>query len=215
MKGLFLGGYYAALGNIKLSFVPIILCAGALLITGSRTVQELFIYLTIIAFPVNSMSGMRKETTSKWSQYMLTMPVRRTDIIKCKYLSYLLWTASGVLLAAAITALSVAIHHNLDLFYYGLRDVFSMFIMGTGLAITAGALFYFLAHIVHIEKSEAVLLLSLLGSVGAVIAIITLLHKLDLPFYANIGLFVCIYLALFAASYLITTMIYKKKEYQV
>lgn len=213
MKGLFLDNFYKTVGSIKL-FAFLVLGVGiAVLVTGNATTLELFVYIAITALSVNGVTGMRKDADVKWSKLELTLPVRRSDIIKSKYISYLFWVLIGIVTASIFTALAVAIHGNV-FFVYGFRDVSSLFTLGTAIALMAGALFYPLAYLFGVDKSETLLVVSVIGSIGLAIFFIWIVNLNEiLGYYTRLGIFGFIAVLIFFLSSIITTIIYHRKEF--
>lgn len=212
MKGLLLNGFYSAVGNIKL-FLLIVLITGATLIaTGNPTAQESFIYITITALSVNAVVSSRKDAISKWNKFEITMPVRRRDIVACKYSSYMLWVLAGTLLALVVTAVATLIHKNSNL-PLGTANLYSTFTLGIGISFLTGALFYPFSYLVGIEKSETVLIISILAAIGLTIAALHILNQFIASFAARMVMFIIFFLSAFAISYILTLSMYLKKEF--
>jgi len=213
MKGLFLDNFYKTINNMKLFAILVFAVAIALLVTGNDTIMELFVYISITALSVNAVSSMRKDADAKWNKYELTLPVTRKDIIKCKYISYLFWVLIGTGIAAVFTGLAVLIHGNV-FFVFGSRDVISLFALGIGIAMMVGALFYPMSYLFGIDKSETLLVVSVIGGVGLAVFLIWVINRGEvLNYYPRLGIFVLTYILIFAASYLFTRSIYIKKEF--
>lgn len=213
MKGLFLDNFYKTVGSIKL-FAFLVLAVGiAVLVTGNSTTLELFVYIAITALSVNGVTGMRKDADVKWNKLELTLPVRRSDIIKSKYISYLFWVLIGIVTASIFTALAVVIHGNV-FFVYGFRDLSSLFTLGTAIALLVGALFYPLAYLFGVDKSETLLVVSVIGSIGLAIFFIWIVN-LDgmLSYYTRLSIFGFIAILIFFISYIITNIIFSRKEF--
>ncbi len=213
MKGLFLDNFYKTIGSIKL-FAFLVLAVGiAALVTGNATILELFIYIAITALSVNGVTGMRKDADVKWSKLELTLPVKRSDIIKSKYISYLFWVLIGIVTASIFTALAVVIHGNV-FFVYGFRDLSSLFTLGTAIALMAGALFYPMAYLFGVDKSETLLVVSVIGSIGFAIFFIWIVNLDEmLGYYTRLSIFAFIAILIFLISYIITNIIYRRKEF--
>lgn len=213
MKGLFLDNFYKTIGNMKI-FAFLVLAAGtAVLITGNDTLLELFVYIAITALSANAIASMRKDADVKWNKLELTLPVTRSDIVKSKYISYLFWVLTGLVIAAVFTALAVAIHGDM-FFVYGRRDTISLFTLGTAIALMVGALFYPLAYLFGIDKSETLLVISVIGSVGLAIFFIWVTNLIEtLSYYTRLGIFALIIVIMFCISYLLTNVIYREKEF--
>lgn len=213
MKGLFLDNFYKTIGSMKIFAFLVFAAGAAVLITGNDTLLELFVYIAITALSVNGISSMRKDADVKWNKLELTFPVRRNDIVKIKYISYLFWVLTGLVIASIFTALAVVIHGNL-FFVYGLRDIISLFTLGTGIALLVGALFYPLAYLLGIDKSETLLIISVIGSVGLAVIFIWMVNQMGiLNHYIRLGIFGLIYISLFYLSYQFTKIIYRRKEF--
>ncbi len=223
MKGLILDNFYKTINSMKL-FVLFVIGAGiALLVTGNDTLLELFVYIAITALSVTALSGMRKDSDAKWNKYELTLPVTRKHIISSKYISYLFWVFAGTVIALVFTGLVVIIHGNV--FVYGFRDVFriwisgyfSLFTLGIGIAVMVGALFYPLAYLLGADKSETLLVISVISSVGLAIFLIWLANRgigsEAEYYYMRLGAFILTCFLMYLASYFIAHSIYKNKEF--
>lgn len=215
MKGLFFDNFYKTISSMTLFAFLILVAAIALLITGNYTILELFVYVSITALSANAVSSMRKDADAKWNKYELTLPVTRKEIIKCKYASYLFWVFVGTIIAAVITALAVIIHGNI-FFAYGFRDVISLFSLGIGIAVMVGALFFPMAYVFGADRSETLLVISVIGSVGLAVLLVWLVNQVNsevVPYYPRLVIFVLAYILLYFVSYIITRSIYNKKEF--
>lgn len=213
MKGLFLDNFYKTISSMKLFGLLVLIVAIILLAIGDYNTLPLFVYISITALSVNAVSSMRKDADAKWNKYELVLPVTRKDIIKCKYLSYLFWVLIGTVIAAIFISLAVLIHGNIY-FAYGFRDVFTLFAFGIGIAVIVGALFYPMAYLFGVDKSETLLVISVIGSVGLAVLLTWLINQVDaLIYYPGLGVFVLAYILIYLASYLVTGSIYNKKEF--
>lgn len=210
MKGLLLNNYYSAIGNIKLFLLVCAAFASVLLVTGNPTAQELFFYVTITILPANGVVSMRKDTISRWNKYELTMPVRRIDVVRSSYISYGLWLLGSCVVAILITALASFVHHGANLPQGG-ESLVSMLSLGAGIAFLGGTYFYPLSYGLGAEKSETLLIASVILSIGTAILGLNILNKFFHSFYVRITIFTLLYIGMFILSYLITLLIYKKK----
>lgn len=211
MKGLFINNFYSSIGNIKL-FLTIVLAAAAfVLVTGNPTAQELFVYITITALSINGVVSSRKDAISNWNKFEITMPIKRKDIIKSKYMSYVFWLGIGTALAFVVTMVTILIHRNSNLLYET-SNFYSMFVLGIGISLFTGALFFPIAYIVGIDKSETILIISVLFAIGLAVIILTVLNQFITYFIIRMVIFVIICIVFFAVSYILTLGIYTKKE---
>ena len=213
MKGLFLDNFYKTIGSIKLFAVFVFLFGAAVLITGNATALELFVYISITALSINGISSMRKDADAKWNKFELTLPVTRKDIIKSKYTNYLFWVVFGLVIAAFFTILATLIHGDV-FFELGIQDISSLFTVGICLSLLVGALFYPLAYLFGIDKSETLLILSVLCAVGTAIFLIWIVNLPGiLNYYLRLGIFAFVVILLFCLSYAATSALYQNKEF--
>ena len=109
--------------------------------------------------------------------------------------------------------MAVAIHGNV-FFVYGFQDISSLFTLGTGIALLVGAFFYPLAYLLGMDKSETLLVVSVLGSVGTAVLLIWMVNlNGTASYYTRLGVFALIIVILFCLSYLCTRLIYQRKEF--
>ena len=213
MKGLFLNNFYSAIGNMKLFMCIVFVMGAALLVTGNATILELFVYIAITAFSINGVAGLRKSSTGKWDKYELTLPVRRKDIVASKFLSYLFWIAIGTIVSLVFVGAATAIHGTMGFFTRGLEDFISMALLGIGISMMSGAIFYPISYIFGIEKSDTLLRISIIMSIGLVILIIYALNKfLPIHNYIRLGIFAAFYSLMYIISYFVTLNIYNSKD---
>ena len=141
MKGLLKNNYYAACSNVKL-FSSAMVLLGIAAAVMDNDVQSIIIgYMVSVmaGFSVVALSGLRKENTSKWCRYKLTAPVRRIDIVKSYFLSQLIWLFVGMLFAAVGVSLSILLH---GFPFDRNTDIFMIFVVGIGLSLFMGAIFF-------------------------------------------------------------------------
>jgi hypothetical protein len=219
MTGLLKNHYYSALGSAKILFLFFLVIGFALLITGNSALLNGFALVSATAFTFNAVSGFRKEASTQWNKYELTVPVRRKDIVMSRYVTHSIWFCIGILIAVVFVVSTVLIHGN-QYFYYEARDPLSLFSMGTGSALFMGTFFYPLIYLFGVDKNEILIVISLLGAVGTTLAIIWLINTgfgdnavSDTVFFISILIFMAASIIAFIASFFITVCIYQKKEY--
>ncbi len=219
MIGLLKNNFYGAIGSAVI-FLVVFLTAGlALLITGNPSLLNILVIVSATAFAFNAISGFRKEASTKWNKYELTTPVRRKDIVKSRYISHIIWIVVGVVLSVVFVGLTVLLHGNLY-FYHVIRDPLTLFCLSAGIALLVGTLYYPAIYLFGADRSEVIIIISLLGAVGIAFAIIWLINAgndfnvLSEPeYYLFIFLFLGIIVVLFLLSYFLTVAIYRGKEY--
>lgn len=217
MKGLLKNNVYAVLSNAKL-FSAMMLVLG-IFVVGIDHDAQIFIIgymlLCMTGFSVIAAASLRRESVSKWSKYKLTAPIRRTDIVKSYFLSQMAWLCIGMLLAGTAAALSIL--------FYGFpfdkdTDIFMVYVVGIGLSLFMGAIFFPLFYLGGEEHSEMLIGVSLLGGVGVIMGASSLMNRWFGPHMtafqimtAGAAILVCALLAFFL-SFLLTVRIFQKKE---
>lgn len=218
MRGLLRNNFYATLAGAK-AFMGIAVLLGIFVIAMDNVIPTLIIsyaLLVMIGFSLNSIASIRKESATKWGKYKLTAPVKRRDVVKSFFVSQLLWLAVGIAFAAAAVTLSVALH---GFPFDKNTDAFMLFVVGIGISLFMGAFFIPLYFLGGEERSEVILVVSLLGGTGMLMGLTALINKL---YPGNMtprqiilsGIFMVVCgAAAFAVSCPLTVWVFKKKEY--
>ncbi len=218
MRGLLRNNFYATLAGAK-AFAAVAVLLGIFVVAMDNAIPSLIIgymLLVMIGFSLNSIASIRKESATKWGKYKLTAPVKRTDIVKSFFASQLLWLSVGIGFAALAVASSVALHgypFDRD------TDIFMLFVVGIGISLFMGAIFFPIYFLGGEERSEVILVVSLLGSIGIIMGLSTLVNKICPGNMTNrqiilSGIFVMACgAAAFAVSCPVAAGLFKKKEY--
>lgn len=218
MRGLLRNNFYMTRTNAK-AFTAIMILLGIFVVAMDNAVPSLIIgYMLSVmtGFSLNSIASVHKECATKWSRYKLTVPVRRADIVKSLFFSQLIWLFIGVIFAGTGAMLSIALHgYPFD------RDtnIFMLFVVGIGVSLFMGAVFFPLFFGGGEERNEVFLAVSLFGGIGMVMGLTTLLNT----FFPNgmsswqivmsgIAVLLCGVL-FFCLSYPLTVFLFLKKEY--
>ncbi|RCX06901.1 ABC-2 family transporter [Anaerobacterium chartisolvens] len=219
MIGLLKNNFYGAIGSAFFIFAVFVTAGLALLITGNPSLLNLLVILSGTAFSFNAIAGFRKEAATKWNKYELTMPVRRKDIVKSRYIGHVSWIIVGIVLAAVFVGFTLLVHGD-RYFYHVVRDPLTLFCLSVGIALLLGALYYPAIYLFGADKSEVLIITGLLGAVGIAFGIIWLINAgndfqslADPEYYLFISVFMGIIVSLFALSYLLTIFVFNKKEY--
>jgi hypothetical protein len=219
MNGLLKNSFYGALGSAKILLVFFLAAGIVLLVSGNPTLLTVLGLISATVFSFNAVSGFRKEASTKWNKYELTAPVRRKDIVKCRYINHLIWVGAGVLLSAAFIGLTVLFHGN-NYFYYEVRDPLTLFCVSTGTALYMGTLFYPAIYFLGTDRSEVIIIVSLLGAIGLSFGTMWAINAgygfnslSDPEYYLCMAVFMAVAIASFVLSYFLTNFIYHRKEY--
>lgn len=221
MRGMLKYNWYASLSNMKV-FMGITALLGFLVVTvdtGKDTaLQNLLISYALlcpVGFSWNAISSLGMESGTKWGKYKLTTPVRRADIVRSDYINQALWLIVGELFAAVGVSASVALHG----FPFDVKtDVLMLFVVGVGISLLMGAVFFPLAYLGGEERCAVFLIISLLGG-GVIFILLVTLINMRFPkmttgqiVLAALGLF-SFAVAAFLASCRATIGILGRKEY--
>lgn len=175
-----------------------------------------YMLLGIIGFSLNSIASLRKESSTKWSKYKLTVPVKRSAIVQSYFLSLLLWLMVGMIFAGMGVAMSIMLHgfpFDRD------TDVYMLFVVGIGISLLMGAIFFPLFYLGGEERNEVFLVISLLCSIGIIMGTTTFINTLFPTRMSTIqiilsGIIILVSaLFIFIVSCPLTVAIYHKKEY--
>ena len=69
------------------------------MIIPEQTLQMYFIMIGIIGFSVIAATAIGNELSSKWGKYKLTLPVKRTDIVRSLFLNQFFGLCSELFLS--------------------------------------------------------------------------------------------------------------------
>ena len=203
MKGLFRNNFFAVWINAKVFLIFMLLFAIVVTIIPEQTLQMYFIMIGIVGFSVIAATAIGNEFSLKWGKYKLTLPVKRTDIVRSLFLNQIFWTIVGTLFTGIVTGLSYMIQgFSFDQF----SGIFSLFILAVSISFFMGAIFIPMIYLTGEDKIVVFLIISLFCAVS----IAAMLFKI--PLFGNAIIITCA-LMLFAVSYPLTISIFKRKEF--
>ena len=219
MTGLLKNNFYGALGSAKILLAVFLAVGIGLLISANHTLLNIYGLVTATVFSFNAVSGFRKEASTKWNKYELTAPVRRKDIVKSRYINHIIWIGAGLLLSAVFIGLTILFHGN-NYFYYEVRDPLTLFSMSVGASLFMGTLFYPAVYFFGTDRSEIMIILSLLGAIGLTFGTIWVINAghdfsslSDAKYFLCLAFFLGVAVVSFILSYFLTNFIYRRKEY--
>lgn len=203
MKGLFRNNFFAVWINAKVFLIFMLLFAIVVTIIPAQTLQMYFIMIGIVGFSVIAATAIGNEFSLKWGKYKLTLPVKRTDIVRSLFLNQIFWTIVGTLFTGIVTGLSYMIQgFSFDQF----SGIFSLFILAVSISFFMGAIFIPMIYLTGEDKIVVFLIISLFCAVGIAAMLF------NIPLFGNVIIITCA-LLLFAVSYPLTISIFKRKEF--
>lgn len=214
MKGLLKNNFLAVCSNIR-AFSALMIALGILIAAViSRSLLIGYALLSIAGFSIIAVSGLKKESASKWGQYKLTMPVNRASIVKSYFICQLIWLAVGAVFSGAVIGLSWSLH---GCPFDNEIDTLSVFAVGISTNLFTGAFFFPLFYLGGEERSEVSLAGSLLCGIALILGIVSAVNFCLAPGLVTVllgdAILVVCALFLFALSYPLTVYIYRGKEY--
>ncbi|GAA0071073.1 hypothetical protein UT300003_25970 [Clostridium sardiniense] len=218
MKGLIRNNFYSVGSSLRWTIAFCIVVNVAVIIGAMRfPSNDGFLSILMIgqigAFVGLTGTALQKDNTSNWSKYEKTLPVKIRNVVMARYISFLIFSVIGILLATLTVVLFSVISAqptNLEGVGYG-------YSFGIIFALLVPAFLYPLVLKFGADKSEIMLCISVaitLCLFNAGSAILTpYLIKLN---NANmIYRIICIVISvvIFISSYFISLAIYKRKEF--
>ena len=217
MKGLIRHNFYSMEDSLKLTSAINIMMAIGVSVLGifnsfARSWIAIVILLQMGSYAVQVASTLQKDVSSQWNKFEITMPVRRKDVVKAKYICFIL---NGVLgIAAALLTVIISQLLQIDI---NVEKVFLGITFGIVITFALPALMYPLLLIFGVDKTEMVLSISviLISILFVGSSVIFNYIMPDLSVYSNL-VFRCsiivISIILFIISYMFSVISYKKKE---
>lgn len=203
MKGLFRNNFFAVWINAKVFLIFMLLFAIVVTIIPEQTLQMYFIMIGIVGFSVIAATAIGNEFSLKWGKYKLTLPVKRTDIVRSLFLNQIFWIIVGTLFTGIASGLSYMIHgFSFDQF----SGIFSLFILAVSISFFMGAIFIPMIYLTGEDKIVVFLIISLFCAVGIAAMLF------NIPLFGNVIIITCA-LLLFAVSYPLTVSVFKRKEF--
>lgn len=203
MKGLFRNNFFAVWINAKVFLIFMLLFAIVVTIIPAQTLQMYFIMIGIVGFSVIAATAIGNEFSLKWGKYKLTLPVKRSDIVRSLFLNQIFWIIVGTLFTGIAVCLSYMIHgFSFDQF----SGIFSLFILAVSISFFMGAIFIPMIYLTGEDKIVVFLIISLFCAVGIAAMLF------NIPLFGNAIIITCA-LMLFAVSYPLTISIFKRKEF--
>lgn len=217
MKGLMKNNYYKMRSGFKAFVIVLILTGLAVAAFDNETPSLLmgYIYFSIVGLSLNSAMALRKTVTGKWDKYILTMPVKRAEIIKSLFFNQMYVLVLGIVFSALTVGLSIMVHgFPLD---KGV-DIWVLFSSAIGVSCFMSGGFFSLSYLGKENWQETMLIFSLGAGIGSVMLIVTFLNKIfarpqtDRQILLGCGVILLLSLLAMLLSYFWTKELYSRKE---
>lgn len=212
MKGLIRNNFYSMESNVKISFIIALFLSVVALFVKHTAFIQMIIAMQVFIFIVNVGTSLHADAVSKWNRFELTLPVKYNDIIKAKYISFVMLLLFGIVMGS-ITAISVCVISGLS----DMQAVLYGYEFGLTLAATTAGIMYPLMLKIGTEKNELIMILSGIASIGLLVLISAILTPLTGEMnmkHSLVGIVsTTVALAIFIISYFVSVRIYCHKEF--
>ena len=188
MQGLIRNHYYKIVSKLKILFIFIFFTGVSILIFGGREEIPLFAFLCInvIGFPFISSIGLRKNNIDKWNQYILSLPVKRCEIVRSVFATQGITILIGSMLSLILFLTSFLIH---GFAFYRYIDVVLLFssAIGISLIISVAIMLGLIAVInIWLEKpTDMQLMIFATGNLVLAIAVFLISCSLTVSIYSK------------------------------
>ena len=216
MNGLIKNYYYKIVSNLKILLIFILLVGISILIFGGRNEVPLFAFLclTVIGFPFISSIGLRKNNSGKWNQYILSLPVKRCEIIKSVFVTQFITVLIGSVLSMGLFLASFTFY---GFAFYRYVDVLLLFSFAIGIILIMNAIFFPISYLDLNDRAEAMSIISLLISIAIMLGLVAVINiliekpsEIQLIIF-SIGILILSSIA-FVLSCFMTIKIYSKQD---
>ena len=170
MKALLKNNYLAVCSNVKTISVFKLMFGIFVIPVISPSLLIGYVLLNIVGFSVIAVTSIKKEFVSKWGKYILTLPIKRSNIVKSYFISQLIWLIVGLVFAGASISLSWLLH---GCPFDNSIDTLSVFALGISVSFLTVAFFFPLFYLGGEEKGEVSLVISLFCGIGITLGIIS------------------------------------------
>lgn len=218
MKGLIRNNFYSVGSALKWTIafcmvINVVVIMGAARFPSNDVFLPILILGQIGAFVGLTGTALQKDNTSKWSKYERTLPLKICNVVMARYISFLIFSIIGILLATITVLLFSLISAqplNLERVGYG-------YSFGITFALLVPALLYPLVLKFGADKSEIMLIISVVITMGLFVggsAILTpyLKHLNNVNMIYRIA-YIVMSVVMFICSYFISLALYKRKEF--
>ncbi|EQF24548.1 ABC-2 transporter family protein [Clostridioides difficile CD160] len=211
MKGLILKDLINLKGNIKFLLLFVIMF-GLISSFGGGDANNL-VGIIVVLCTTMIVSTFSYDDLNKWDSYVLTMPIKRNDIVLSKYLTMLIFSFIGVLVSLILSIIIGYFKHN---FILGETLLINALVLS--ISICFGSLILPLVYKFGTERARVLMILCFLVPTLLLLVSKNILESISSPLSLEIMLNTLLYsipfiaILLFVISYFISSKIYSKKE---
>jgi hypothetical protein len=213
MKGLLLDSFYKTIVGMKLLLCVLAIISAIIIgFVQNQTIVQAYVFIIVVSVAAFSLSSVRKDADSRWNQYEMTLPLKRKTIVRCKYVSFLLWVMIAVILTIAFIGIVVNTK-GIQSFDFGMRDILTLLSVAGALAIQMGSFYFIGLYALGFEKSDVLVILSLILAIGVNLLLVGFLNSKNVSIEAGREILLLVAAALFILSYNMANVLYGRNEY--
>lgn len=212
MKGLILNNFYSMGKGIGYAIFVSVVAVIVLTLVETKIATRVAGILPMVLIPTFALEVLKYDAMSGWSKFEIILPVTRKKIVQSKYTTFLLL----LLVSALVPTLMFFIADLFTLQTYTTL-FFSYMLRGMGFILCIAALTYPLTYLLGTERSDSISVSSFIFAFGVFISLQFLLQliigKVDGFDETFSFIYFVISIIFFGISYVVSTRIYKEKEF--
>lgn len=217
MKGLIRNNFYSVISSLKWTIalcivLNIVVVMMAFYEPSSGSLLPILMLGQIGAFVGLTASALQKDNASKWSKYERILPLKISDVVKARYISFFLFSMIGVFLAS----LTLVCFFTIAPQFVNMERVGYGYSFGFTFALLVPALIYPLVLKFGEDKSEVMLLVSIFITlalfVGGSVILAPFIGGLNSADFIYRTISMVVSVVTFLTSYFISLTMYKRKE---
>jgi len=212
MKGLLLCSFYTASGNTVLLLLALLALGGVFVVTGQVFFFNMSVIYATTVLPMQVIIGMASND-GKWERFQLSMPIRRSDLIRVHYISLVLsGTVVPLVLITALTGVGVVLHEST--FDQGFASAMINSVPAFGMPfLISGLCFPLASSKLGKGREGAILSICFFIAIGIMMIVPQMGDWFNLSFHMVAILIAGISALIFIVSYPITRKMYSKMDF--
>ncbi|MFV0503057.1 MAG: ABC-2 transporter permease [Lachnospirales bacterium] len=212
MRGLILNDFYKTFNGSKI-LISLSVLIGAVIVMFME--QQIIVYGYIIGvilcLSLYSLSSVRKDMETKWNRYEVTLPIKRKEIIKSKYIFSLIYLLISLFVTVMFVLAIVAIKEY-EYFDFGMKDIITLYILSIALVFQIISFFYMTVYLFSFEYIDIAMIISVVLSLILTGTLVKLLNKRDITIEDGRIIIIVISTFILYISYEVTKKLYRKND---
>lgn len=169
MKGLLLKDFYIIREGLLMLILTFIAVGAGLAILISPWV---LIIIAATTLSLQAATTIQNDKSTQWNKFSATLPISRTQIVKSKYLLYMILCITGIVLGIVVSLVASVFKHEFDVY-----NMFSYSCLAIIVSLLPGSVSIPCAFFFDEEKSILGLILSYIVTSGMLVGLLMLLKQ--------------------------------------